>query len=62
MANYKVCTKYQGTDGQTYFNVDGKPATTSEKAILAELKDECGWPMYLYEGHVEDAYGMVVQN
>ena len=57
---YKVCTKYQA-DGQTYFNVDGKPATTTEKAILAELKEECGWPMFLYEGHVEDCNGTVVQ-
>jgi hypothetical protein len=61
MANYKVCTKYVGTDGKTYFNVDGKVASQHEKALLTEIKEVCGWPMYMYEGHIEDAYGMVVQ-
>ena len=61
MTNYKVCTKYVGIDGKLYFNVDGKPASLHEKALLTEIKDECGWPMYMYEGHIEDAYGMVVQ-
>ena len=63
--SFKVAQKHQYTvDNKvvTQFTVDGVPPTTLEKKLLEELKDECGWPMYLYEGHVEDAYGMVVQN
>jgi hypothetical protein len=64
--SFKVAQKYQVTNSQgnveTFFTVNGNPPTTHEKTILEELKNECGWPMFLYESHVEDAYGNVVQN
>ena len=62
---FKVAQKHQYTvDGivVTQFTVDGNNPTKLEQGILDELKDELGWPMFIYEGHVEDHWGNVVQN
>ena len=57
---YKVCTVYYCLEGKKYFNVDGRVATEEEKGLLQQLKDETGWPMFMYPDRIEDAYGNVV--
>ena len=63
--SFKVAQKYQVTNSEgvveTYFVVDGKNPDIIEQKMLEDLKDELGWPIFIYEGHVEDHWGNVVQ-